>query len=109
MAPASPARSIPVAVLSVCSTQYKTVLDALRGRKERFLFEEVEIGLKPSVMAFITMNPGYPGAGRGRPRHRAVRRRPAVLQAHPRHRAARTGRRDCFPHANASARTPPSA
>jgi hypothetical protein len=43
------------------STQYKTVLDALRGRKERFTFEDVEIGLKPSVMAFITMNPGYPG------------------------------------------------
>jgi hypothetical protein len=53
--------SIPVAVLSVCSTQYKTVLDALRGRKERFTFEDVEIALKPSVMAFITMNPGYPG------------------------------------------------
>ncbi|KAF6251999.1 flagellar outer dynein arm heavy chain beta [Scenedesmus sp. NREL 46B-D3] len=52
---------IPVAVLSVCSTQYKTVLDALRSRKERFMFEDVEIGLKPSVMAFITMNPGYPG------------------------------------------------
>ncbi|KAI8473051.1 MAG: flagellar outer dynein arm heavy chain beta [Monoraphidium minutum] len=52
---------IPVAVLSVCSTQYKTVLDALRGRKGRFLFEDVEIALQPSVMAFITMNPGYPG------------------------------------------------
>ncbi|CAD7696266.1 unnamed protein product [Ostreobium quekettii] len=52
---------IPVAVLSVCSTQYKTVLDAIRARKEKFLFEEVEIGLKHTVMAFITMNPGYPG------------------------------------------------
>lgn len=49
---------IPVAVLSVCSTQYKTVLDALRARKERFIFEDVEILLKQSVMAFITMNPG---------------------------------------------------
>lgn len=48
-------------MLSVCSTQYKTVLDALRGRKERFIFEEVEIPLSASVMAFITMNPGYPG------------------------------------------------
>jgi len=37
------------------------VLDALRARKERFIFEEVEIGLKATVMAFITMNPGYPG------------------------------------------------
>lgn len=71
-------RSIPVAVLSVCSTQYKTVLDALRGRKERFLFEEVEISLKPTVMAFITMNPGYPGAApRGGGTHlRVLDRRP---------------------------------
>lgn len=37
------------------------MLDALRARKDRFLFEDVEISLKPSVMAFITMNPGYPG------------------------------------------------
>lgn len=35
------------------STQYKTVLDALRSRKERFLFEDVEIGLRTSVMAFM--------------------------------------------------------
>lgn len=40
---------IPVAVLSVCSTQYKTVLDAIRARKERFVFEDVEIALKPTV------------------------------------------------------------
>ena len=52
---------IPVSVLSVCSTQYKTVLDAIRTKKERFVFEEVEVALRPSVMAFITMNPGYPG------------------------------------------------
>jgi len=48
-----------------CSTQYKTVLDALRAKKERFTFEDVEISLKPSVMAFITMNPGYPGRAGG--------------------------------------------
>ncbi|KAF5834390.1 hypothetical protein DUNSADRAFT_8976 [Dunaliella salina] len=52
---------IPVSVLSVCSTQYKTVLDAIRARKERFMFEDVEIILRSTVMAFITMNPGYPG------------------------------------------------
>ncbi|KAL6747291.1 flagellar outer dynein arm heavy chain beta [Haematococcus lacustris] len=52
---------IPVAVLSVCSTQYKTVLDAIRSRKERFVFEDVEVALRSTVMAFITMNPGYPG------------------------------------------------
>ena len=39
----------------------QTVLDALRARKERFVFDNVEVTLKPSVMAFITMNPGYPG------------------------------------------------
>lgn len=39
----------------------QTVLDALRARKDRFMFEETEIALKPSTMMFITMNPGYPG------------------------------------------------
>jgi dynein heavy chain, axonemal len=61
--------SAPLALLNLCtagvavenSTQYKTVLDALRARKDRFAFEDVEIALRPSVMAFITMNPGYPG------------------------------------------------
>ena len=37
------------------------VLDGLRAHKQRFLFEGNEIALRPSVMAFITMNPGYPG------------------------------------------------
>ena len=39
----------------------QTVLDGLRARKQHFLFEGDEIALQPSVMAFITMNPGYPG------------------------------------------------
>lgn len=39
----------------------QTVLDAIRARKERFTFENIEMRLQPSVMAFITMNPGYPG------------------------------------------------
>ena len=37
------------------------VLDALRARKARFCFEGTDIQLRTSVMAFITMNPGYPG------------------------------------------------
>lgn len=48
-------------VLSVCSTQYKTVLDAIRAKKERFTFEEGEIRLVRTMCAFITMNPGYAG------------------------------------------------
>ena len=52
---------IPVSVLSVCSTQYKTVLDAIRAKKDKFVFDDVEITLTRTVMAFITMNPGYPG------------------------------------------------
>lgn len=42
---------IPVAVLSVCSTQYKTVLDAIRARKEIFLFEDVCLPFLPSSCA----------------------------------------------------------
>lgn len=45
---------------TVC-VDLQTVLDALRARKERFVFEDIEVTLKSTVMAFITMNPGYPG------------------------------------------------
>jgi dynein heavy chain len=44
---------LPACCIAGRSTQYKTVLDALRNRKDRFLFEDVEIGLKTSVMAFM--------------------------------------------------------
>ena len=44
---------IPVAVLSVCSTQYKTVLDALRARKETFLFEDVRFCLAVAYMCCV--------------------------------------------------------
>lgn len=43
------------------ATSLQTVLDALRARKERFVFEDIEVTLRSTVMAFITMNPGYPG------------------------------------------------
>ncbi|XP_023680034.2 dynein axonemal heavy chain 11 isoform X2 [Paramormyrops kingsleyae] len=52
---------IPVEVLSVVAVQVKTIQDALRKQKRRFLFLEEEIPLKPSVGIFITMNPGYAG------------------------------------------------
>lgn len=39
----------------------QTLLDALRAKKDRFVFEGTEIPLRHSAMAFITMNPGYIG------------------------------------------------
>lgn len=41
--------------------QVKSIQDAIRDKKKRFLFEGVEIRLTPSVGLFITMNPGYAG------------------------------------------------
>ena len=53
---------ISIEVLSVVSTQVKTILDAQRAGKERFIFEaEENILLKHTVGFFITMNPGYAG------------------------------------------------
>ncbi|XP_061771898.1 dynein axonemal heavy chain 11 [Nerophis ophidion] len=52
---------IPVEVLSVVAMQVKTIQDAIRSKKKRFLFLDIEILLKPSVGIFITMNPGYAG------------------------------------------------
>lgn len=39
----------------------KSIQDAIRDKKKRFLFEGIEIGLTPTVGLFITMNPGYAG------------------------------------------------
>jgi hypothetical protein len=47
--------------LLLVRTAVQTVLDALRARKDRFHFEGSDMVLRNSVMAFITMNPGYPG------------------------------------------------
>jgi dynein heavy chain, axonemal len=52
---------IPTPVLSVCSTQYASVLNALLARQDRFNFEGIEIPIRRSAMTFITMNPGYAG------------------------------------------------
>ncbi|KAK7886266.1 hypothetical protein WMY93_025887 [Mugilogobius chulae] len=52
---------IAVDVLSVVAVQVKTIQDAIRSKKKRFLFLDTEIALKPSVGIFITMNPGYAG------------------------------------------------
>eukprot|EP01048_Picozoa_sp_COSAG05_P013037 COSAG05_NODE_1351_length_5113_cov_3.061827_1_plen_1457_part_00 len=56
---------ISIEVLSVCSTQYKTVLDGIRStassNNPRFIFDDEDIPLVRTTMAFITMNPGYAG------------------------------------------------
>jgi len=57
---------ISIEVLSVVSSQVKTVLDALREFKKNpakniFSFQEEEISLRMTVGFFITMNPGYAG------------------------------------------------
>ncbi|KAJ1562568.1 Dynein heavy chain 9, axonemal [Cladochytrium tenue] len=52
---------ISVEVLSVVATQVKSIQDALRFKKTRFIFQGEEIGLKRTVGYFITMNPGYAG------------------------------------------------
>lgn len=52
---------ISVEVLSVVAVQVKSIQDAIKAKKKRFLFEGTEIKLTPSVGLFITMNPGYAG------------------------------------------------
>ncbi|RDD42081.1 Dynein beta chain, ciliary [Trichoplax sp. H2] len=52
---------ISIEVLSVVAVQVKSIQDAIRDRKERFVFQGEEISLTPTVGIFITMNPGYAG------------------------------------------------
>ncbi|XP_076453104.1 dynein axonemal heavy chain 10-like [Babylonia areolata] len=52
---------IDVSVLSVISTQLKTIQNALILNLKRFHFEGAEIDMDSRVGIFITMNPGYAG------------------------------------------------
>ena len=49
-------------VLSVCTIQWKSVLDGMRAGGDHFRFDGIETYLHPDgCMSFITMNPGYLG------------------------------------------------
>ncbi|XP_039265498.2 dynein beta chain, ciliary-like [Styela clava] len=52
---------ISVEVLSVVAVQVKSIQDAIRDKKKRFIFQGEDISLIPTVGIFITMNPGYAG------------------------------------------------
>jgi dynein heavy chain len=48
-----------VEVLSVCSTQYKAVLDAIVGNRKTFVLEGAELKLDPTCGAYITVSSKY--------------------------------------------------
>ena len=52
---------IDVSVLSVVSSQIRTIQEALKAEVNRFQFEGKEISLDARTGIFITMNPGYAG------------------------------------------------
>ncbi|UJR10037.1 hypothetical protein I4U23_014260 [Adineta vaga] len=52
---------IEASVLSVISTQVKSIQQALSQRQTEFLFEYHQIRLQSTVGIFVTMNPGYAG------------------------------------------------
>lgn len=41
------------------STQFGSILDAIKARKKEFVFEGEDINLVSTCGCFITMNPGY--------------------------------------------------
>lgn len=52
---------IEASVLSVVSTQVKSIQQALSLRLKEFSFEHNQIHIRPTVGIFVTMNPGYAG------------------------------------------------
>ena len=41
--------------------QVRSILDAIKDKRERFIYMGEEIRLVPTIGMFITMNPGYAG------------------------------------------------
>jgi dynein heavy chain len=52
---------IRIGVLSVVATQFKSIIDAIKAKKDEFEFQHENITLKRTCGVFITMNPGYKG------------------------------------------------
>lgn len=52
---------IEVEVLSVVAQQISSILDAIAGNKDTFLFQSTDIPLVKTCGIFVTMNPGYAG------------------------------------------------
>eukprot|EP00741_Cyanophora_paradoxa_P004754 tig00000828_g4612.t1 len=52
---------LPAEVLSVCSVQFKSILDGIKEKRDTFQFLGAPTNLDPTCGVFITMNPGYLG------------------------------------------------